>query len=143
MAGGILGRLVVEKLDDGRFWRLDEPFVYYLTWPEYTESVHVPAGFKTDFASVPRVAHGILSPTGKIGKPAVVHDKLYRAPVVIVEEVDGPRGRAISRADADRIFLEAMEVAGVSWWKRRLAYRAVRLGGWRPWNTYREEERGE
>lgn len=39
--------------------------------------IRVPAGFVTDFASIPRAFWVVLPPTGKYGKAAVVHDYLY------------------------------------------------------------------
>jgi len=77
----------------------------------------IPAGFDTDLASIPRF---LLSTTGgKVGKhliAAIVHDYLYRT------------GFA-SRELADEIFLAAMKNLGVSWLRRNVFYRAVRLGG--------------
>lgn len=137
---GILGRLIVEHLD-GRTWRVCEPFRYYLTWPPPQidpEFVDVPVEFITDFASVPRIARGLVNPVGKIGKPAVVHDKLYRAPVV---RVGDRTARALTRGECDQIFRDAMKAAGVNLAERDFAYRAVRLGGGRGWNRYRQEER--
>src|SRR5438105_313770 len=66
----------------------------------------VPAGFPTDFASIPRGLWSILPPIGKYDAGAVCHDKLYR---------DGTfDGRAIERRIADRVLREAMDVCGVN-----------------------------
>ena len=94
-------------------------------------------GFLTDFASVPPVFRRVINPYGKIGKPAVFHDELYRRPVVHTE-VGGKR--MLTRGECDRIFKDAMEVTGVAWIKKRLAYRGVRLGGGRPRRRYRRED---
>jgi hypothetical protein len=88
--------------------------------------VTVPAGYVTDFASVPRLLWAIEPPLGDAGKAAVLHDWLYET---------GER----SRAEADAIFLEAMKVLEVEWWKRRLIHRAVRLFGARGYRVRREE----
>ena len=81
-------------------------------------------GFSTDFASVPRVFWSVVGPIGKHTKASVIHDWLYYH-------------NAGGRKWADLVFLEAMEVSGTPWWKRRLCYRAVRLFGWVPWNRYK------
>ena len=111
-----LSPLIVEHLD-GRNWRVVEDFTYVVgsrklgVW-----KVEIPAGFETDFASVPRALWWLFPPAGKWGKSAVVHDRLYRT------------GWA-SRAVADAIFLEAMHVLGVGRCKRLVMYFAVRLCG--------------
>lgn len=79
--------------------------------------IDVPAGFETDFASVPQLFWNILPPTGSYGKAAVIHDFLYRT-----------RGIA-TRAQADAVLLEAMTFLNVGWWTRQIIYWGVRLGG--------------
>lgn len=98
---------------DGRTWLVTEDFTY--TRPTGW-GIKVPAGFVTDFASVPRFFWRLLPPTGEYGKAAVVHDYLYRYGTV-------------TRAEADRVFLEAMAELGVSRFTRKVMYRAVRLFG--------------
>lgn len=107
--------LLLEYID-GRRWRLLAGFSYS-TAIGGDKEIHVPEGFETDFASIPRGLWNVLPPTGSYGKAAVIHDFLYR------------RMWGTSRADADRIFLEGMEVLGVNWLIRRAIYRAVRLFG--------------
>jgi hypothetical protein len=60
--------------------------VYFLTksikWrpnpgQEEFQSVTVPLGFVTDFASIPRVFWSLLRPDGEYTYPAIVHDFLY------------------------------------------------------------------
>lgn len=82
----------------------------------------VPAGFKTDGASIPRLLWPVFGhPFERYAAAAVLHDSLYRI-------------KTMSRAEADRIFLEAMAVLGVPKWKRNLMYAGVRAGGWWYWN---------
>jgi len=107
------GPLRLEYID-GRKWKLLEPLTYFTQ--DGTRGIDVHAGFITDFASVPRFFWRILPPTGKYGAASVIHDFLYRYGIY-------------TRAEADRIFLEAMEELGVSWLTRRTMYRAVRLFG--------------
>lgn len=116
--------LADEDLDvrwiDGRQWRLLVEFDFASAVLE--RLIRVPAGFETDFASVPRLLWPILDPTGPYGKAAVLHDWLYRT-----------RGLA-TRDQADRVFLEAMEALGVGWWTRTIMYRGVRVGGGRSYH---------
>ena len=60
---------------DGNIFVLVEELRYKI---ERTgQRIIVPAGFVTDFASVPQVAQSIISVLGKHSVPAVVHDYLY------------------------------------------------------------------
>lgn len=128
---------------DGKKWEVTERFEYRLGSPEGTERVTVPVGFITDFASVPKVFHNILPPTGPYGKAAVIHDMLYQTRLVGWTMESYSYARYVEREEADRIFKEAMEVLGVSSHTIRTMYWGVRLGGWATWNRYRKaEERG-
>jgi len=119
---------------DGTFWRLLAPFIYYVGEKSSDEFVLVRRGFKTDFASIPRIAWPIIGhPAGRHGKAAVVHDFLYQYPD---DGVDKPR----KRRRCDQIFLEALTVLGVGWWKRSAMYFAVRVGGWGAWKKWRAAE---
>ena len=81
--------------------------------------VKVPIGFVSDYASIPRILTPIIPVLGKHRKAAVVHDFLY------VKKGQIP-SRKYSRSECDKIFLEAMQESGVSWWKRNAMYYAVR-----------------
>ncbi len=101
---------------DGHNWRVDGAFDYHSdVRPGWV--INVPDGFITDFASVPRALWGLYSPTGTYGKAAVVHDYLYRT-----------YGLA-TKAEADAVFLEAMEYLGTGWWTRHTLYQAVHWFG--------------
>jgi len=118
---------------DGRYWLLLTPFEYYVGDDANNEVIFVHAGFKTDFASIPRFAWPIIGhPTGRYGKAAVVHDYLYSDPSAGVAE-------ARSRRRCDQIFLEGMQVLGVGWLKRSVMYSAVRLFGSAAWGHYRKD----
>lgn len=85
-------------------------------------TVVVPAGTETDFASIPRVFHSLLSPCGAYGYAAVVHDYLYRS---------GHHSRAV----ADAILLEGMCLSGVPAWQCWAIYLSVRMFGWTAYNN--------
>ena len=115
-------------MPNGITWELQEEFVYYVGSTLSGEVVFVPRGFKTDFASIPKIFWSIIGgPTGKYTNAAVVHDYLY---------VKG----TYTRKRTDQIFLEAMKGLKVSWWKRKAMYFAVRVGAWGPWNRYRKKD---
>lgn len=80
-----------------------------------------PRGFITDFASIPRILHGLISPNGLSRKAAVIHDWLYCS-------------QTVTRKQADDLFLEALEVCGVNLLQRYTMYAAVRSAGWIYWN---------
>lgn len=99
-------------------WQLLAPFEYHVGAFPSPRVITVPVGTVTDLASVPRLLWSIFPPHGKWAKAAIIHDYLYSK-------------RLVPRKEADRIFLEAMEVLGVPRLQSRLIYRAVRVFGGR------------
>ena len=95
-------------------WQLVNPLVFESDVVK--DSVHVPEGFLTDFASVPRLpfVYLLMADTGH--PAAVVHDYLYRT-------------GAYPRHVCDLVFHEALAAVGVSFWRRKLMHAAVRVGG--------------
>ena len=100
--------LVISPLPDGRRWKLERQFSYDVGKKGSSFRITVPAGFITDFASIPQMIIGIigvlciiaghlfvlpwllflgiaviiiilaLPDWGKYGKAAVIHDYLYQ-----------------------------------------------------------------
>ena len=136
---GFLSPLKLEYLD-GRSWRVTEPFAYHLGDPDGPESVQIPVGFVTDFASVPRLLWSIFPPTGGYGKAAVIHDWLYQRRIVTCAISDGIVPRLVDRGEADAILNEAMGVLGVGRLTRWMIRCGVRVGGWVAWRNYRQAE---
>lgn len=123
-------KLLVEFTDAGEFV-VREPFEFL---SEVAEAViHVPVGMTTDFTSVPIGLRNLLSPTGRHGKAAVVHDMLYRFGRI--------GSRRTNRAEADLVLLEGMQVLEVPGWQQVVIYGGIRLGGWLTWWRYRRAER--
>lgn len=121
---------------NGKYWKLLAPFIYYVGKKRSDEFLLIKAGFTTDFASIPRFAWSIIGhPAGEHGKAAVVHDWLYQHPDDGVK-TEGAR----SRRRCDQIFLEAMKVLGIGWWKRSTMYFAVRVGGRGAWKKWRKAD---
>ncbi len=134
MPGKFLDPLELEYID-GRNWKLTAAFDYHLGEPEGIERVNLPAGFITDFASIPRPLWNLLPPTGPYGKAAVVHDWLYRRRVITCGDLG--KTRLVERSEADRILLEAMQVLNVNAVERGTIYAGVRVGGWVAWRAAR------
>jgi hypothetical protein len=106
--------LVSEDLEGGEAWRLREPLVYFSALLH--EYITVPVGFEADSYSAPETPFGSFIIRGIDRRPAFIHDKLYA-------DADLPR------EVCDSVFLEAMEAAGIAWWRRKLIYRGVRSFG--------------
>lgn len=117
---------------EGRcFVQLLLPFEYRVGHADSPVVIVAPAGYVTDFASIPRVAWTLIGPPlGRHARAAIIHDWLY--------DTNGDWGR-FSREQSDEIFLEAMEVVGVPWLKRSAMFRAVRAGGASGWKGPGEE----
>ena len=100
---------------DDKYWEVMEDYYYKTS----RGVIRVPKGFRTDYASVPRIFRNIINSYGKHGRAAVVHDWLYSSQCKI----------DITREEADKIFLEIMKECGVGSIKRNLMYRMVRIFG--------------
>lgn len=112
MKQGFAGKLRTDYLDepvDGKWFQTVLLFSYTSKDGSWYA---IPAGMYTDFAST-RPVNWLIPKTGKYGKAAVFHDWLCDYKIV-------------SRKEADKLFLEAMETLGVSWLKRRIMYAGVR-----------------
>lgn len=117
-----LTKLVVQ-FEDGKHWTLTAPLVYVT---QRGDTFEIPAGFQTDFASIPQALWSLVGdPGGPWAPAAVVHDFLYRSGIV-------------PRAEADRTFREAMaDLGGESAVKRWLMWGALRLAGWKAYQPPR------
>ena len=87
------------------------PFTFDLGFLGSGETVTVPAGFVTDFASIPGFARWLLPISGKAAKAALLHDYM------------------LSQGDkrAPEAFADALKAAGVGPIKRWLMVAGVRL----------------
>lgn len=114
----------------GNKWQLVEPFSF--DFNIYKSGV--PAGFITDFASVPKILWSLIPSTGRYTKAAVIHDYLYSVKGKCGVIVDGIclslKYITLSRRQCDLILREEMKKAKVGFIKRHLIYWGVRLFGW-------------
>lgn len=120
--------------------RLLHPVTYHVHDDDSAEVITVPAGFVTDFASIPWGLWNLFPPWGPHARPAIIHDFLYETSGTGLWAMgNDPPGRYITRetdyarAEADGVFREALQVVGVPGWRRTLMYRAVRAGGGSGW----------
>ena len=122
--------LIVSPMPDGRNWKLARPFSYHIGSRHSRKVITVLKDFVTDFASIPKFLFWLLPWWAKFNKPSVLHDWLYTVRTIM--------GKAITRKEADDIWLEAMFVdfrhhisghivALIEYW-------AVRLFGWFVWH---------
>ena len=112
----------MEMDDNEGEWVMVEPLIYHSEILD--ETIEVPIGFLTDFASVPRLPVLYSLYGDRAHRESVLHDWFYFTAYV-------------SRAKADRIFLEAMKSRGKSLFVRQGMYLGVRLGGWKAWKEHR------
>lgn len=108
---------VLRMHQDDWQWTLELPLV----WEADGEIIVVPPGFQTDLASIPQVFHSFIPVNGRHRAPAILHDYLFTI-------------QDRTRAETDKLFLDAMVSAGVPWPERWIMYLAVRVGGRRIWD---------
>lgn len=111
LPGGVWFSDLVQQYAGSGEWELTEPLIYLGN----DNPIVVPAGFRTDLDSVPRVPVVYAVFKGRAVRSAVVHDYLY----------ESQRGKAF----ADRTFLEAMRHEGVpSRWRYPIYWAVVLFG---------------
>ena len=108
-----------------------------------TQRIIIPKGYINDGASVPRIAWSItgIRPDGLNRAAALVHDWIYdhRGRLPFGSHVYYENGHWIpsahqwTRKEADKMFGRLMREAGVTPYRRKAAYWAVRLFGWSGW----------
>lgn len=110
--------VLVQHQGDPAKWVLVKDFFYWRG-----ESLqHIPAGFVTDFASIPRLFWNIVAPTELGDTGPIKHDWHYRNGIG-------------TRAEADEEFLDDMTADRITFWKRYACYYLVRLFGGRSWDS--------
>ena len=118
---------VVSYVGEGQ-WRLEADYTYR----DGDTAITVPAGFRFDLSSVPRLFWPLIAPFELSVAGPLVHDFLYRhggrAPEGAVEPP-----RTYTRREADGLFRTMIEAEGVPAWRRTIAYLAVRAFGGGAW----------
>lgn len=85
--------------------------------------IHIPKGFVTDLASVPRFLWSFIPPHGRHTNASILHDYLYR------------KGHHMGRRWADRQFYEAMVALETPRFRARVMWLSVRVFGVRAWRS--------
>lgn len=121
--------LQMEALDGGRReFELDRDFSATVNGTPLV----IPAGFITDFASVPRLFQNVVeNDDPDILKPSVIHDFLYSRHGLAWLGV-----APFTRAQCDAILRAGMAARGAPAWRQWAVWSAVRIGGWAPWDGY-------
>lgn len=89
-----------------------------LTVPLYYKGHSIPAGFKWDGMSIPRVATWFMPRFGEANLAGLVHDFLYST-----------ESEHNNRKEADNLFYDILVDLNVSKWKAYIIYKSVRLFG--------------
>lgn len=110
------GRVLVEPVTPV-LWELHEEVRYIGEKDEFI----VPAGYRTDFATIPRIAVWLIPRFGSYTKAAILHDWL------ITEYLDRGSSRVTSN-DVDNLFRRALRELRVPPWRRTLMWTGVRWG---------------
>jgi len=119
-----MAEIVLKPVPRERVYALIEPVTFQIHGGKY----HVPVGFRTDGASIPRFA---WITTGTPYDPrhiraAVFHDYLY---------MTGETSRRV----ADGCFRHVLWLDGVGPYQRGKMFWALRLLGWIAWRRYRRQ----
>lgn len=110
---------------DGVYSVLTAPLGYNIEMT--SRFLEVPAGFVTDYASVPQLLQWAVPKIGAYSVPAIVHDYLYW-------------DQTCTREQADKILYAAMEEYDVNLPTRLLVYLAVRVGAASAWSVSTAEK---
>jgi len=108
------GSLTVRRVDADE-WSLIDDLVYEGRWQRFV----VPAGFRTDFATVPLVVGWLVPRFGAYTLAAILHDWLC---------TEGIRSGTVTSRQADGIFRRVMRESGVPVLRRWLMWAGVRWG---------------
>ena len=92
-------------------------------------------GFHTDLASIPRLLMPFITPQQLSITAPMFHDLIYRTGGRVLPPlgVVSPENKVFQRQDADELFLELMTREKVGFFKRNVAFGAVRVGGRSAW----------
>lgn len=104
---------------DNRRWALNERVV----WKGNEDTISVPRGFITDFATIPKFLHGFIGPTGKYWRASVIHDWLLKT-----LRMKPTFQRQASPRDIDGIFRKICREEGIPVVLCWLLWVGVRLG---------------
>ncbi len=115
----------LQPFSDVEYWIVRGPLVYEIG--NTNEKIIVPAGFVTDFASVPPELRPMFPRVGQYLFAAIVHDYLYW-------------NQICSKEEADEIFYLAMKESGVGGFTRLAFFQAVDKVGMSSWEENKQNK---
>jgi hypothetical protein len=113
----------MRPIGDNKNWMLLEPMVYrVLSSPD---SIVVPAGFITDFASIPPEVQSFLQELDRPLRPAVIHDYLYWTRTCTRQQADNLLQLAMTEMHVESSTVDKYRVAlaaagGTGWFEDAL-----------------------
>ena len=110
---------------------LEENFIFYINGEQYT----IPVGLELDGASIPSWARWYITPFDPdILCSAILHDYIYTYAGGIL---DGYRlDRTFTREEADQMLYDGCRALKMRYYKAKLVYWAVRIGGKSIWQKH-------
>lgn len=119
----IYPKIPVEKCFDGKvdWWKVTTRVKVRCDLSPYGR-IFIPAGFISDFASVPRLFWGIIPPHGRTASACIVHDYLYEAKPI-----------KATRRQVDLYWKSLLQQCNIPRWQVNVMYAYVRLLGWYTW----------
>lgn len=119
----IYPKIALEKCMDGKidWWKVTTRVRVRCDLHPYGR-IHIPVGFISDFASVPRPLWGIIPPHGRTSSACVVHDYLYEA-----------KPLKATRAEVDLFWKSLLKQSNIPRWQVNAMYYYVKLLGWYNW----------
>jgi hypothetical protein len=101
---------------DGKNWILLSDIRFSIDNKVY----NVPAGFITNFGSIPSVMRPVFNQMGKSLRAFAVHDWIYSQSVDVLEH----------QRDCDKVLYDLSRADGESWVKAKMINKGLLLGGW-------------
>lgn len=95
--------------------------------------INVPNGFVFQ-ESIPQAAQGFTPVFGASKRAACLHDFLYKHAGYL--DAAG-KFHKVTRSQADGVYREICEAAGLSWWRARFRWSMLRTCGWAAWRKCR------
>lgn len=141
------GELETRWLSDDRFQILT-PYRFDYGFKNSGKGQFIEVGTITDLMSLPKPIRAWVSRTTNGSIASVPHDLAYQSGEMMqyainLDDLENPRPAIffesvkITRKQADKMFLDAMLVRGMSKAEAYPIYWGVRVGGWVAWDRYR------
>ena len=131
---------VCRWLSSVRKWQLLEDWTFQL--PNGAPKIVIPKNFIFNGASTPRLLWSLLTPTGLLLIPGLIHDFAYRYGYLWALNPNGEAykyGEGKDRSDWDKVLGEVgKDVNGMAWITWCVQF-ALFIGGWAAWNRHRKK----